>query len=124
MTAYQRLKDSGIGPKFLGHLTEGRDGRVVGFAVEWVQGARAAGPGDMEGCKKALERLHELGIKSGDINKHNFLVRDGHDVVLVDFETAEHSCSPQELEDEMSALQNSLEDTSFWGGVEIMASPS
>lgn len=80
--AYQWINDSGIGPKFLGHLTEGKDGRVIGFVVEWVQGARAAGLGDMDSCKKALGRLHELGIKFGDINKHNFLVRDGHDVVF------------------------------------------
>jgi len=116
-TAYQWINDSGIGPKFFGHLTEGKDGRVVGFVVEWVQGARAAGSGDIEGCKKALGRLHRLGIKSGDINKHNFLVRDGHEVVLVDFETAKHNCSPQELEDEMATLKSSLEDTSFRGGV-------
>ncbi len=71
----------------------------------------------MESCKKALGRLHKLGIKSGDINKYNFLVRDGHDVVLVDFEAAKHNCSPEELEGEMSALKSSLEDTSFRGGV-------
>ncbi|KAH6665059.1 hypothetical protein EV126DRAFT_464649 [Verticillium dahliae] len=95
--AYQWINDSRIGPKFLG--------------------ARVAGPGDIESCKKTLARLHQLGIKSGDVNKHNFLVRDGHDVVLVDFETARRNSS-QELEDEMSALENSLEDRSFRGGVE------
>jgi hypothetical protein len=115
--AYQWISDSGVGPKFLGHLTEGGDGRVVGFVAEWVEGARAAEPGDMDGCKKALSRLHKLGIKHGDINKHNFLVRDGHDVVLVDFEAAKRDCSSPELEDEMSALKSSLEDTSFRGGV-------
>lgn len=118
--AYQWISDSGIGPKFLGHLTEGRDGRVVGFVTEWVEGARAAGSADIDGCKKALGRLHELGIKLGDINKHNFLVRDGHDVVLVDFETAKRGCSPSELEEEMSALKSSLESTSFLGGVEVV----
>ncbi|KAG7135408.1 hypothetical protein HYQ46_008930 [Verticillium longisporum] len=117
-TAYQWINDSRIGPKFFGHLTEAKDGRVIGFAVEWLQGARAAGPGDIESCKKTLARLHQLGIKSGDVNKHNFLVRDGHDVVLVDFETARRNCSSQELEDEMSALENSLEDRSLRGGVE------
>ncbi|KAI0125605.1 hypothetical protein BJ170DRAFT_702680 [Xylariales sp. AK1849] len=116
--AYQWISDSGVGPKFVGHLTEGKDGPVVGFVAEWVEGARAAGPGDIDGCKKALGRLHELGIKLGDINKYNFLVRDGHDVVLVDFETAKRDCSPPELEDEMSALKSSLESTSFRGGVE------
>ncbi|CAJ0541133.1 Ff.00g078980.m01.CDS01 [Fusarium sp. VM40] len=118
--AYQWISDTGIGPKFLGHLTEGRDGRVVGFVTEWVEGARAAGSADIDGCKKALGRLHELGIKLGDINKHNFLVRDGHDVVLVDFETAKRGCSSSELEEEMSALKSSLESMSFRGGVEVV----
>lgn len=84
-------------------------------------GARAAGPGDLDSCKKALGRLHELGIKLGDVDKHNLLVRDGHDVVLVDFETAKRGCSPCELEDEMSALKSSLEDTSFRGGRETLS---
>ena len=44
--AYQWIRDSGIGPEFLGHLTGGRDGRVVGFVAEWVEGARAAGSGE------------------------------------------------------------------------------
>lgn len=117
-TVYECIRDRGIGPRFLGHLTEGKDGRVVGFVAEWVQGARAAGPGDLEGCRKALGRLHELGIKLGDTNKYNFLVREGHDVVLVDFETAK-KCSPQELEDEMNALQAYLEDPSSRGGVKV-----
>ncbi|OAA34934.1 Protein kinase-like domain protein [Metarhizium rileyi] len=116
--AYQWISGSDVGPKFLGHLTEGKDGRVVGFVAEWLEGARAAGPGDVTDCKKALGRLHELGIKLGDINKHNFLVRDGHDVVLVDLEMAKRDCPPPELEDEMSALKSSLEGTSYRGGVE------
>lgn len=118
-TAYQWLNNSGVGPKFLGHLTEGKDGRVIGLVAEWVEGARAAGPADIDGCRKALGRLHELGIKLGDVNKHNFLVRDGYDVVLVDFETAKRGCPSSELEDEMSALQSNLEDTSYLGGVEL-----
>jgi hypothetical protein len=111
--AYQWISNSGIGPKFLGHLTEGKDGRVVGFVAEWVEGARAAGPGDIDGCTKALGRLHEPGIKLGDINKLNFLVRDEHDVVLVDFEMAKRDCSPSELEDEMNTLMSSLKGTGF-----------
>jgi hypothetical protein len=106
--AYQWISDRSIGPKFLGHITEGKDGRVVGFVTEWLEGARAAGPGDLDGCKEALGRLHKLGIKLCGINKHNFLVRDRHGVVLIDFETAKRDCSPSELEDEMSALRSSL----------------
>jgi serine/threonine protein kinase len=118
--AYQWISDSGVGPRFLGHLIEGRDGRVAGFVAEWVEGARTAGQADIDGCKKALGRLHELGIKLGDISKHNFLVRDGRDVVLVDFETAKRGCSSSELEEEISALKSSLESTSFRGGVEVV----
>ena len=86
--AYQWISDSSIGPKFLGHLIEGKDRRVVGFVTEWVEGARSAGLVDIDGCEKVLFQLHKLEIKLGDVNKHNFLVRDGHDVVLIDFETA------------------------------------
>lgn len=106
-------------PGFLGHLTEGKDGRVVGFVVEWIEDARSAGPGDFESCREALGRLHELGMKLGDINKHNFLVREGCDVVLIDFETAK-KCSAQELKDEMNNLKQSLEDPCFRGGVETI----
>lgn len=102
------ISDSGIGPKFLGHITNGKDGRVVGFVVEWMQGARAAEPRDIDSCRKALCKLHAMDIKPGDINKHNFLVWDGHDLVLVDFEMAERACSPAELNDEISALVDSL----------------
>ena len=36
-TAYECIRDRGIGPRFLGHLTKGKDGRMVGFVAEWVQ---------------------------------------------------------------------------------------
>ena len=111
---YKRIYDTGIGPRFLGHLTEGKDGRVVGFVIEYIEDARAAGPGDLEGCRKALGQLHELGMKLGDTFKFNFLVRGGHDVVLIDFETAKE-CSPQDLEDEMNALKESLEEPEYCG---------
>lgn len=114
------IGNSGIGPKFLGHVTEDEGGRVVGFATEWVDGARIAEPEDINNCRKALEKLHRFGIKHGDINKHSFMVRDGCDVVLVDFEFAERDCSPQELKKEMDALQSNLEDLSFRGGMEYL----
>ncbi|KAG6848765.1 hypothetical protein H0H93_014290 [Arthromyces matolae] len=118
---YERIGDKGIGPKFLGHVTEGSEGRVVGFVVECVQDARTAGPGDLESCKRALEQLHELGIKHGDINKHNFLVQEGDNVIMIDFETSTQ-CSSQELKDEMKTLKESLEDLSFRGGREVIGS--
>ncbi|KAG6103321.1 hypothetical protein E4U31_002909 [Claviceps sp. LM219 group G6] len=113
---YQWICDKGIGPKFLGHLTEGPNRRVIGFITEWLEGSRPAGPGDLDDCKKTLARLHSLGIKHGDINRHNFLVREGHEVVLVDFQTTRRDCSQVEFEDEMNALKSNLESTDPRGG--------
>jgi len=51
--AYQWISDSGLGPKFLGHVTKGKGGRVVGFVTALVEGTRAAGPGarrPWDGC--------------------------------------------------------------------------
>ncbi|KAH7244134.1 uncharacterized protein BKA55DRAFT_595342 [Fusarium redolens] len=114
--AYQWLQNSKVSPKFLGHVTEGKDGRVIGFVTEFIEGARPAEPMDIEGCEKALKKLHRLGIKIGDTNKFNFLVRDGQDIIIVDLETAKQGCSPEELEEEIKGLKACLEDTSFLGG--------
>lgn len=104
-SAYERIRDRDISPRFLGHVTEGEGGRVIGFVTEWVQDGRTAGPGDLESCMKTLRRLHELGMKHGDINKHNFLVQEGRGAVLIDFETVQ-KCSDDDLEDEMNRLKN------------------
>ncbi|KAG6298723.1 hypothetical protein E4U09_000592 [Claviceps aff. purpurea] len=116
IAVYQRICDKGVGPKFLGHVTEGTDGRVIGFITEWLGGARSAEPRDLDDCKKALARLHQLGIKHGDINKYNFLVRKGHEVALIDFEVSRLDCSHDELEEEMNALKDRLESTDPRGG--------
>jgi len=118
--AYEWLQSIEVVPKFLGHVTEGKDGRVIGFVAEFIQGARPAEPRDIEGCEKALKKLHELGIKMGDTNKFNFLVRDGHDVMIIDIEAAEQGCSQDELEEEMKGLEACLENTSFLGGQYIV----
>ncbi|KAG6080936.1 hypothetical protein E4U33_007164 [Claviceps sp. LM78 group G4] len=91
----------------------GPNGRIIGFITEWLGGTRPAEPRDLDGCKKTLARLHQLGIKHGDINRRNFLVREreGHEdeVVLIDFETTRRDRPHVELEDEMKALKNSLD---------------
>ncbi|KAG6218118.1 hypothetical protein E4U34_004272 [Claviceps purpurea] len=101
---YQWICDKGVGPKFLGHLTEGPNGRIIGFITEWLDGTRSAEPRDLDGC-----------IKHGDINRHNFLVREGEghedEVVLIDFDLARRDRPHVELEDEMKALKNNLEST-------------
>ncbi|KAG6046284.1 hypothetical protein E4U39_001490 [Claviceps sp. Clav50 group G5] len=111
IAVYQRICDKGVGPKFLGQVTEGPNGRVIGFIAEWVGGARYAEPRDLDDCKKVLARLHQLGIKHGGIKKQNFIVREGHEVVLIDFDVSKLDCSYVELEDEMNTLKGRLEST-------------
>ncbi|KAI1195142.1 hypothetical protein F5X97DRAFT_335559 [Nemania serpens] len=111
--AYEWIESKGIGPRFLGHLTEA--GRVFGFVMEHIDGARTAEPRDLAACQRILAKLHALGIKHGDINKHNFLIRNG-EAVLIDFETAQKCSEEAELESEYKHLELSLRDPSGRGG--------
>ncbi|KAJ5554840.1 hypothetical protein N7535_007283 [Penicillium sp. DV-2018c] len=112
-TAYEWIEGHDIAPRFLGHLTE--DGRVIGFLMERIKDARHAGPQDLESCREALSRLHRLGIRHGDTNRFNFLVRDSQ-AVLIDFDSA-RKCDDQDvLLEELENLPNSLEDLSRRGG--------
>ncbi|CAC9887847.1 unnamed protein product, partial [Aureobasidium pullulans] len=70
--AYQWIQGHGIAPAFLAHLTE--EGRIIGFVMEHIANARHAEPEDLPLCQETLRRLHRLGIKHGDVNKHNMLV--------------------------------------------------
>lgn len=115
--AYQYIENQGIGPKFLGNITE--EGRVIGFLIEYIPDARHAGPDDLEACKEVLGRLHELGILHGDINRHNFLIKEGK-AVLIDFDTARKVTDPEILVKEMAALKGSLESASNLGGMEVV----
>lgn len=114
--AYRWLEGSGVAaPRFLGHLVE--EGRVIGFVLEYIGNARAAGPGDLAACQGVLKKLHALGVKHGDINKHNFLVRDNGGVVLLNFETASKDVDGDELEAEYQRLTETLQDPSMRGVV-------
>jgi Lipopolysaccharide kinase (Kdo/WaaP) family len=112
--AYERINDAGIAPNFLGHVTEA--GRTIGFLIDLVQGARAAGQEDLAVCQRVLSKLHGLGLRHGDINKHNFLVGNGS-VVMIDFETTKECDVKEELEEEYSRLEESLVDPSYRGGI-------
>lgn len=113
-TAYSWIHGRGIGPAFLGHIHE--DGRVIGFLLEELRGVRTAEPRDLEACGVILERLHGLGIKHCDINKHNFLIRGDGSAVLIDFETAQKCGDGEQLAAEFGGLKESLEDMSGRGG--------
>ncbi|EHK23712.1 uncharacterized protein TRIVIDRAFT_63870 [Trichoderma virens Gv29-8] len=112
-TAYEWIVNQGVGPKFIAHLTEA--GRVIGFVLEYIEGARSADVGDLVACQDSLAQLHSLGIKHGDINKYNFLIRDGK-AVLVDFESAQKCSEKKELEAEYEQIGQSLSDPSRRGG--------
>lgn len=114
--AYRWIDRHHIGPDLLGHITE--DGRVIGFAMDRIANAQHAGPEHLSLCQQTLKRLHHLGIKHGDVNKHNFLVRDGL-AMLIDFDNS-RLCNDQEILDkELNSLEEELHDMSGRGGIVI-----
>ena len=110
---YRLIEGYDIGPQFLGHLTE--DGRVIGFVMERIANARHAGPGDYGICRQTLTRLHALGVRHGDVNRFNFLIRDGK-AILYDYDTARECDDPKSLAEELRSLQEALESSSSKGG--------
>ncbi|KAF2149013.1 hypothetical protein K461DRAFT_315945 [Myriangium duriaei CBS 260.36] len=108
--AYSWIRDLGIGPKFLGHLTED-DGRVYGMILEKITDARHAEARDLPACKDALQRLHALGILHGDINRFNFLIKEGK-ATLLDFCCARKSTDPEEFAAELNEVEGALESES------------
>lgn len=124
-TAYEWIEGHDIGPPFLCHLAE--EGRVIGFVMARVGGGKGPESGfrhaqedDLPLRQSSLERLHALGIRHGDINKHNFLVHDGR-VTIIDFDAAFRPASTKELKQEMQMLVNQLRDKSGRGGVYSVA---
>ncbi|OQE39952.1 hypothetical protein PENCOP_c006G05214 [Penicillium coprophilum] len=111
--AYHLIEGHDIGPRFLGHVTE--DGRVIGILMERIANARHAGPQDLDICQKTLTRLHTLGIKHGDVNRFNFLIRDSK-AILIDFDTARKCGDVRSLDQELQGLQEALESLSSRGG--------
>ncbi|KAJ5443850.1 alpha-galactosidase A precursor [Penicillium daleae] len=112
-TAYQWISGHNIGPQFLGHLTE--NGRVIGFIMERITDARHAGTQDCETCGEVLSRLHNLGVRHGDTNRFNFLVRDSK-ATLIDFDTAQKCDDRDLLLQESENLVACLKDLSGRGG--------
>ncbi|KAL8707895.1 MAG: hypothetical protein Q9225_007687 [Loekoesia sp. 1 TL-2023] len=106
--AYQWIDGHGIGPKFLGHLTE--DGRVIGFLLQRVDG-HYAGIEDLTRCEEVVRKLHSLGVMHGDLNRYNFIVTEDQ-VMLIDFETSTKSHDEGEMAAELVGLREKLTDTS------------
>ena len=117
--AYQWIDGHQIGPKFLGHISE--EGRVIGFLIELILDARHAAPQDLPACQAALSRLHALGFKHGDINRHNILIRDGK-ATLIDFDNTSRCDNVEALSEEFQRLAGALGDISGKGGIRVVES--
>lgn len=117
--AYQWIQGHGTAPAFLAHLTE--VGRIIGFVMEHIANARHAEPEDLPLCQETLRRLHRLGIKHGDVNKHNILVRDST-AILIDFDNTLRGREADVLNEEFLSLDAELRDTSGRGGTIVESS--
>jgi hypothetical protein len=101
-------------PEIHGHVFEESSDRVVGFAMEYLEGPHA-GVEDLEDCRKVLALVHRCGYILGDINRYNWVRTDG-DMKVSDFEAplsqSEANISPS---DELAALPFQLSDNSGVG---------
>lgn len=82
--------------------------------LEKLEDRRNAGIDDLPDCERALERLHNLGVLHGEVNRHNFLVaNDG--VKLIDFERSQEDATELSKTLEMQGLRAELSDQSGRG---------
>jgi hypothetical protein len=90
---YKALQGTDAAPKFLGHVTE--KGRVIGFLLEYLDGARRISSDDgfydlaLSRCESALEKLHRQGVAHKDAHLGNCFIRKTGEAVWLDFEKAE-----------------------------------
>jgi tRNA A-37 threonylcarbamoyl transferase component Bud32 len=97
----------------LGYLKE--DDRAIGFVIERLEGHHAS-ISDFAAFETIVKESHGLGILHGDLNRHNFIAKDGK-ALLVDFETARKCDDKEALRAELEALKGKLLDESRTGGV-------
>ncbi|KAL2175529.1 uncharacterized protein P884DRAFT_286563 [Thermothelomyces heterothallicus CBS 202.75] len=112
--AYHHLAESDVAPKLIGYVFEESPNRVVGFLVESVEG-RVANVADLEECRKALEKLHNL-VVHGDLCRYNIIITT-NGPKFIDFE---HSTPITEaknglVDDEKQSLIEKLVDESGAG---------
>jgi predicted Ser/Thr protein kinase len=99
---YEKILGKGIGPKFLAYVTEG--GRVIGFVLKKIEGARRPRPRDVKKCNRVLKKLHKLGILHQDCHHGNVLMRKGR-AILVDFKSATRITSENAVDGKKQDLE-------------------
>lgn len=116
--AQKNLENSGIAPRFLGHIHE--HGRVMGFVLEKVEG-RPAMIEDLSCCRSVLQRLHDHSLVHGDTNKYNFIVHDDK-VLLISFEKSQFCPDDAEsMQNEVESLRGQLmKETGRGGGLRFV----
>ncbi|KAI0549279.1 hypothetical protein F4679DRAFT_595910 [Xylaria curta] len=72
-------------PEFLGHVTY--QGVVIGFILEWIEGAKTTEKMDKSARLAAIKKLHALEITHGTAHRDDFL-KIGGDILIIDFEEA------------------------------------
>jgi hypothetical protein len=91
---------------------------VVGFSE--LSKRCSATLDDLPLCQQKLRRLRNLGIKHGDINRHNILVY-GEETTLIYFDNASRGEGAEILSEEFQRLEDELRDASGRVGSTIVA---
>lgn len=100
---YKEIEGKGIGPEFLGHVTE--NGRIIGFLMEYLEDAVVGQALDYKRCEEVLKKFHAHGWLHRDYNHTNFLVQPDGTAKLIDFEYARRCSDKTKFERELAALE-------------------
>ena len=115
ISIYKTLEasDSQLAPRILGLVFENDEERVIGFLCEEIHG-EAASLDDGFACEAALQRLHNLQILHGDLNRHNIIVT-AEGIRFIDFENSIPFLDEALKQKELEGLTAALMDTSGTG---------
>ncbi|KAJ0422739.1 hypothetical protein BJY00DRAFT_322318 [Aspergillus carlsbadensis] len=98
---------TGLAPRFISHVHE--HGHVIGFMLKRLEG-RAAGISDLTSCQSALQRLHDINIIYGDVNRYNSLIQ-GDTARVIDFKNSRFcngATATASIQAEMDSLRDQL----------------
>lgn len=111
---YWRIQGQGIGPKFLGYVTEGN--QKIGFVLEKFEEARQPESREYKRCKAVLKKLHRLEILHQDCHYLNVLVTEDR-AVLIDFKSAidvDNGNAVTGKREDIETIWDACHRSSFW----------